>query len=575
MGTLDKMCEILPEQTENINGFAKILEAGLPDLGLAPPSLDQLVLGDLRRSRFGEIKAMLILGARDGAMPSRPNDSGLLSDLDRYTLEQDGLKLAKDTTAQLFEEEFLIYTNFSKPSEFLSVSYPTGELSGRAHSPARLLGRVRDLFPQLDNIPTDPLAHITSPHAVFSDMLLEINDTPAHPSVYGFFAQDEAFGKRMAHIKEGLGYEGLEQKLTAVSVKSLYNPHVYTSVSKLGRYIACPFSYFAQYNLRLKRRKIHELAAVDFGNIYHDILAKFGTILEELGPKGVADTPRVTELVGKAIDEVLQSESNHQLNSTGKYMHFAAKMRAISQNSALALANHLASGDFSVAYNEVAFGRGDSGGEFSLPPIEIELTENAKMLLEGRIDRVDIAAIDGTEYVKIIDYKSGRKQFSLEEVRHGLDMQLLIYLGAFIEKLATARGQNAAKAILPAAAFYFNLLNPLLDFDPKLEDSAHYAKKLMDAFKMSGLVLENDDVISAIQGDLSTFKGKNAAINAETFASLMQHVKNIAKQAGNAMLKGDIAISPYAHKGQAPCTYCDYHTICKFDKANQAGYRHL
>ncbi|MCL2236465.1 MAG: exodeoxyribonuclease V subunit gamma, partial [Defluviitaleaceae bacterium] len=399
MDTLDKMVEILGKQKETIADFAKILEAGIMDLGLAPPSLDQLVLGDLRRSRFGEVKALLILGAKEGAMPGKPNDAGLFSDEDReFLVSQGGLTLAKDTTAQIYEEEFLIYAGFSKPSEFLAISYPAGNLEGQGASPSRLLNRIYDLFPNLSQNDLEA----SSPQGAFSDMTLALGQSATsaetaclkHTQAYNFFVKHPDFTDKIAQMRASLNFT-YDAKLSAQSVKALYRPNIRTSASKLQRYAACPFSYFAEYNLRAKPRKIYDIANMDIGNIYHDILSRFGDILKRIGPDGARNENQVAELVEQAIDHVLESPVNYQFHSSGKYMHFAAKMREISKASTLALANHLSRGNFDLAYNEVAFGGQQTGGDVTLSPIEIELSKDAKMLLEGRIDRVDISKIGG------------------------------------------------------------------------------------------------------------------------------------------------------------------------------------
>ncbi|MCL2854935.1 MAG: PD-(D/E)XK nuclease family protein [Defluviitaleaceae bacterium] len=585
MDTLDKMVEILGGQKETIADFAKILEAGIMDLGLAPPSIDQLVLGDLRRSRFGEVKAMVILGAKDGAMPSRPNDAGLFSDEDRdFLVNNGGLTLAKDTTAQICEEEFLIYTGFSKPSHFLAIGYPAGNLEGQGANPSRLLQRIRDLFPGLGQHAME----ISSPQGVFGDMLLALGQSaistrPLHGDfihTYAHFSGDEYFGKKIDKMRAGLDF-AYDTKLSTESVKALYRPNVKTSISKLQRYVSCSFAYFAEYNLRAKPRKIHDVAAADMGNVYHDILAEFGHILKQLGSDCASDEKRVSELVEQVIDGVLDHPANYALRTSGKHMHFAHKMREISKASALALSNHLARGKFDIAYNEVAFGSQRDDGDITMPPIEIELSENAKMLLEGRIDRVDISQIDGAEYVKIIDYKSGAKKFSLDDVYHGLDMQLLMYLGAFIRQMAETQGETAAVKTLPAAALYFNLHNPLLSFDEKLTNPAMLKDELLKKFRMSGLVLDEEAVLTGLDSKNTVDMGERvekAKITAEGFAALLDHVSHLAKKAGQDILTGKISIYPYKYSNKSedktPCTYCDYHTICKFD-AGADAHRNL
>ncbi|MCL2170374.1 MAG: PD-(D/E)XK nuclease family protein, partial [Defluviitaleaceae bacterium] len=542
----------------------KIFEAGLPDLGLAPPSLDQLVMGDMRRTRFGTIKALIILGAKDGALPARPADAGLLSDDDRAALASGGLKLAMDSTAKINEEEFLIYANISKPTEFLAISFPAGDLEGKGANPARLVNRVRELFPELGV----PLPLISNKHKAFTDLTLALGKRAASGAkvephlldAYAYFAKDEEFSQKIAAMKGGLEFSNANHAL-----KKLGKRDIRTSVTRLQKYISCPFAYFAEFNLHAKKRKIHEVGALDMGNIYHDILSKFGEALKSLDAADAADEGKVADIISASVDAVFDDPSNEKLGSSGRYKHFASKMRLISQRSADALAKHLSDGKFSLTYNEVAFGVPQKDADYYLPPIEIELSDNAKMLLEGRIDRVDVGKLGGADYVKIIDYKSGRKQFSLEEVYYGLDMQLLVYLGAFVSQIATNRGEAAALKILPAAAFYFNLLNPLLDFDNKLTDPNTYKKKVLDTFKMSGIVLDDDEVQTAISQNADSYKKSSAQVPADTFARLLDHVMHLAKSAGEDILAGFIPISPYKHRANSPCTHCDYHPICKFD----------
>jgi len=538
-------------------------------------------MGDMRRTRFGDIKAMLVMGAKDGALPSRPSDDGLLSDDDRHILEDAGMKLAVGTVGKIYEEEFLIFANISKPSEFLSLSYPMGNLEGQAANPARLLSRVRELFPKISADNND-LLDFSNAQGAMTDLALALGkkanyDIPLpakHLQAYAYFAQSDEYADKIANMQKGMRFSQSHAKstLSKQSVQDIYKQGLRTSVSKLGRYISCPFAYFAQYNLAAKPRQIHDVAAVDMGNIYHDILSKFGETLKNLDAS--TDDARIEVAIDSVVDEVFASPANFQLRSSGRYMYFADKMRRISQSSALALTTHLSAGKFNVAYNEVAFDDMQKGEDYTLSPIEIDLSPSAKMLLQGRIDRVDIAAVSGADYVKIIDYKSGTKQFSLEEVYYGLDMQLLVYLGAFVSQVAEEKGESTAKKILPAAAFYFNLLNPLLDFDEKLEDEKSLKKGLLDKFKMSGIVMDDDEVLASV-GDASSYKKSSALIPAGTFAKLLNHVMKLAKQAGSSILAGDISISPHKLHKNTACSHCNYHPICKFDKDDQDAHRHL
>ena len=608
MATLDKLVEILGESHETIGNFAKILEEGMADLGLAPSSLDQLVVGDLRRSRFGELRALIVLGANEGLMPSRPETSGLLDDTDRSILAEDGMQLAKDYIAKIYEEEFLIYVNFAKPREYLAISYHNGDLDGGANTPTRVIERLTELFPEIsityvDEIPADSVAHIAAPQAVFGDMTanMSISNTNLLPSIYAdayeFFLNKPNYEAKLKNIKAAAAFSAQMQALSRDTTRGLYSRHMRTSVSKLERYINCPFSYFVEYNLAAKPRKLYEATAVDMGNIYHDILAQFGGMIQQIDAFNNIDESKVTEMVNTAIDATLNDPKNQILGSSGKYKHYAQRMRDISHISATVLAKHLQSGDFSLAFNEVAFSDfAKSEDGLSLGAIEIPL-DDISMLLDGRIDRVDMGEVDGDEYVKIIDYKSGQRRFSLSEVFHGLDMQLLIYLYAFIQKLSETRGQSFSRKILPAAAFYFNLLNPVVAFGQGFEgDDDAIKAEILHSFRMSGIVLEESGVIYAMDRDLDTdshiipvslkkastrdellLKKESGTISAKGFFALMDHVVDAAKKAGRDILSGHISAAPAKHRDKHPCRFCDYRSICKFDAADgqRGGYRHM
>lgn len=608
--TLDKLVEILGESNQSVADFAKIFEEGMTDLGLSPPSLDQLVVGDLRRSRFGELRALVVLGANEGMMPSRPEVSGLLDDSDRSTLASDGMNLAKDFVAKIYEEEFLIYSNFAKPKEYLAISFYNGDLEGGASAKSRIIERLTEIFPKIaitkiEDIPKNSVAHISSQRATFSDMVVNMRDgmqdiLPIYADAHDFFCNQPDFAEKLKDIGLAAEFSAQNDMLSKKTIRNLYGRRMRTSVSKLERYISCPFSYFVEYNLEAKPRKLYEATAVDMGNIYHDILSQFGEMIQQVSEVNSLGETKVSEMVETALNCTLENPKNQILDSSGKYKHYTQRLRDISRLSAEVLTKHLKSGDFALAFNEVAFSDfTKNNNSLTLGAIEIPLDESS-MLLDGRIDRVDIGEINGEEYVKIIDYKSGQHRFSLSEVFHGLDMQLLIYLYAFIQKLSEARGEGFTNKILPAAALYFNLLNPIVTYGEKFRDNPDAIKdEIMRNFKMSGIVLEESHVIYAMDKDLvseshilpvslkkgSTPQGlsvkkESTTIDMDGFYALMSHVVSIAQDAGRGILDGNIAVVPAKHKDKHPCKYCGYRSICKFDatlagSGGKAAYRHL
>jgi len=336
---------------------------------------------------------------------------------------------------------------------------------------------------------------------------------------------------------------------------------------------------------------------VDMGNIYHDILSQFGTMIQQVNDFGGLSESKIATMIDSAIEHTLTQPQNQILDSSGKYKHYAQRLRQISRISADVLAKHLKSGDFALAYNEVAFSDFvNSDDDLSFGAIEIPLDEDT-MRLDGRIDRIDIVQIDGEDYVKIIDYKSGQRRFLLSEAYHGLDMQLLIYLYAFIKKMSESCGSDSNK-IMPAAAFYFNLLNPIVTYGKNFDDNPDAIKdEILRNFRMSGILLENSSVIYAMDRNFEKesqiipvslkkgstpeeplLKKESATISEEGFIALMEHVVQTASKTGREIKSGNIAAQPAKHRDKHSCKYCGYRSICKFDTqeaAQRGGFRHM
>jgi len=595
--TFEKLVEILGDEVFTTAEFAKVMAAGFEgaELALAPPSLDQLLVGDMRRSRFGELKGLICLGAIEGAMPGPPTENGLISGDDRHAL-QDTVTLGADAEARILEEKFLIYAGFARPAEFLAISYPLGDLSGKANTPAVLLNRLTELFPSVkttfpDKInPANP-ANISSPAQTLNQLvrlMRQYTDSDEDlPEMYmdamAFLKGDPEYSRKLALIQDTVEFFGNPDNLSPKSIEKLYGGKIRASVSKIEKYIECPFSYFLRYNLNARRRKIYEVEPVDIGNIFHDILDDFakkmaGQKISELSEQKVSDIAQAS------VQAVLKAPGNEILTTSGRYAHFAARVQEISTASTLAMAEHLRRGDFSMAFNEVSFFDVDGMGA-----IDIEL-DDGTMSVEGRIDRDGIMEIDGDSFVKIIDYKSGMAAFSLAEVYHGIQLQLLIYLGAFIEKWQKIEGADFVGKILPAAVFYFNLANPMIEYSKKAgANSAALNEFLLREFKMSGIVLEDKDVVFAldrtIDGDSDIMpvglkkdgglKKTSMVISREGFDALIKHSLNKAKKCGDDIIAGRIPISPYILKNRHSCRFCNYRAICRFDGGTNEGLRRL
>ncbi len=599
---LEKMTEILGNTIMTAEEYTKIFDAGLSQmsLGVIPPSLDQIIVGDLRRSRIPEIKALFIIGATESALPSPFKETGLFNDDERSYLEKNhSVELMPSGFIKSYGEYFLIDTAFLKPREFLYLSYYLGGLDGKSFLPSPVIKRVKSIFSALSeqnvNGATEPDISAEFAYASLVSAIPSFIENAEIPDVYKDIysaLSDTKYYEKLKNILNNLHYADCELKLKTESVDKLYGRIIKSSVSRLERYIKCPFSYFAQYNLKAQKRRLYNIEGIDVGNLLHDILEEFSAnVIDGVNWRDMDDKETAT-LALQAVDNALCKEKNHIFAVSPQHRFFAQRAKNIAVSSISAIISHMKSGGFDFGFSEAVFsGNQKDPSDLNLGAIEIPLSDNVKMLLEGRIDRIDRLKINDSEYIKIIDYKSGTTAFSFPEVFYGLQLQLIVYLDAFITKYKQlAKTEN----IYPAAVLYFKLDNPIIDFE-KVSKADTPATALLKMFKMTGVVVNDIGIIKNID---TTFDSRSniipvgikssgvykklpleerplaeysSALTMEDFQKLMGFVREKSISAGREILTGEISAKPFKYGNISACAYCDYKAICRFDPIQNAA----
>lgn len=593
---LEKTVEIFGEEEMSSKDFAEILETGLLEstLGMIPPGADCVMVGDIERSRLPEIKALFVLGVNEGILPSPSEAQGIFSGQEREQLEGEGVELASGGKRHVFEEQYLIYRGLTKPSHFLFFGFAAGDLEGKALLPSRLIDKIQRLFPKLtiqtqenqvtlDNLGTEKIAFHSMGRLLRQKVAGE--EVPAFWSeLYGYFANQGAWKDRLAMLWQGILQEGQEDTLSGKMTKRLYGKTIQSSVSRLERFAACPFSYFVEYSLGAKPRKEFSVGIPDLGNLFHQVLDTFSKELQGEGRDWKTLTKEETEArVQNTVDILAPQLGNRVLMETAENQYLIKRLERISKRAVWTLVTHVQEGDFHLYSSEVGFGT-----EEGLPPIVFLLENGEKLVLRGKIDRVDVLDRNNKRYVKIIDYKSGNKEFQFRDIYYGLQLQLLLYMDAFLEK-----GMERGTEGIPGGVFYFRLQ------DPRIEATAEMtAQEIQDALlrslKMSGLVLDDEDLIMALDhgfmGEDGTMTparkspiipvslGKNGAYHQgtnvateEEYRRLMAFSGEKAKELAESMIKGNISKKPYRAGEKSPCNYCGYRGICCFDPEQGNG----
>lgn len=586
MEVFDQVVEVIGDERLSLEKFNEVLAIGLGEyqMGLIPASLDQVLVGSVERSKSHEIKALFVLGVNDGVFPVSVLDEGILTDRDREILRQKGMELAQDTRAKTFEEQFNIYTTLTTASNYLRISYPLADQEGSSMRPSSIIFRLRKLFPNIQEISNitkaraenEGIEMITSPAPTFNQLISilrkkreGIDIHPLWTDVYQWFAHNEDWKEKCKNALNGLTYINTIAPVNPEKTKKLYGTPMHASVSRLEKFAACPFAFFAQYGLKAKDRKILKLSAPDTGIFLHTIIDKFSKYMEEHEITWrTLDRELCDSAVSKIVDEQLLKSANSIFNSSQRYKYIAMRLKRVVFRAVWMIAEHIKRSSFEPIGYEIAFGEGES-----FPPIELELPSGDSIKLTGRIDRVDTLKSEEGTYLRIVDYKSGNKAFKLYDVYYGLQIQLITYLNAVLEN----GGKGIQKPVIPGGILYFKLDDPIIRAESSTSEE-EIETTIMKQLKMKGLLLADVKLIkemdNSIEGDSLIIParinkgdvlGRSSAASIQQFEMLRKHIRKLLTALGEEILGGDVSIKPYKKKRVTSCMYCNYASICQFD----------
>lgn len=580
---LDKIVEILGKEQVTLKQYSKILEAGLEQaqLGLVPPALDQIVIGDIERTRLKDIKILFLIGVNEGVIPRAIVNAGIISDMDKEHIENKGITLAPTTKQKTFEEYYNIYLSLLKPEHRLYLSLVRLDTDFKSLRPSMLIGQLRKLFPNIKiqkEKDTISLENIGLPKSTITPLIKVLREikkqdlTPLWKEVISWYYNESEWQNNIKHLINGLFHKNIIHDLTHDTVKQLYGKYLVNSVSRLEQYASCPFAHFIKYGLKTNERMMYELSIPDLGIIFHESIENYSKALKEqsLTWDEIASTTS-NKLAEEAVEKAVKTYGNHIFFSSAKNEYLIKKIERITKKTVEILQKHIQSGAFKPTDYEFAF----SSITEESKGLCIKISDEQIMQLTGRIDRVDQYETDDNIYLKIIDYKSGKKAFDISALYYGLQLQLFVYLNAAIEFTKT----NENKEVIPAGIFYYHIDDPILTV-PKHMSQEVIEEETLKNLKMDGLVLDDEKVIRLLdqtmdrQSKILPVKfNKNGELSAtsstashERFEKLQSFVQNKLIKIGQEITLGKIDIAPYSYKKQNSCNYCSYDSVCQFDK---------
>lgn len=580
INVLDEIVKIFRNENITINQYANILKQGLKasSLGKIPGTQDQVIMGDVDRSRSHKVDTIFIIGLNDGVYPSINKSEGFLGDEDREYLKKQGIELAKGTLENLYDDNFNIYKAFTTAERELHLSYSSADTEGGALRPSIYITKIKKMFPNLketsDVIVSD--YQITNQKATYDaliEKLAKIEESELEPEwkeIYKYFGNNEEWKIKLEKDLQGLNYTNIPQNIEKTTIEKLYGNVLRTSVSKLETYKKCPFSYFLKYGLNLKQKEELKIQNFDTGSFMHEVIDLFFNYVREENIE-LTELLDEEEKIRKIVNQIIETKldcGKYRFTATVKYKILIQRLEKMVTKALKYIVESLVYSDFNVEGTEVEF---SNGKEYK--PIEIALENGKRIEITGKIDRVDIAKTEDGNYLRIIDYKSSARNVDLNEVYAGVSIQLLTYLDAICEE----------KDLMPAGILYFNLIEK--NVNPKTKTEEAIEEEIRKQFKMKGLILADIEVMKMqdnnlkeggtsklIPAGISAKGGINkrdtSGVDEQEFEVLQKYIGKIIKEIGKEILEGKIELSPTNYKGKTPCRYCEYHAICGFDARN-------
>ena len=585
---------IFNNEKMTLEDLYKILITGLKNstLGKIPATQDQVIFGDVDRSRSHKVKAIFIIGLNDGFFPSINKEEGFFNDLDRELLKNNGIELANGTIEKLYEDNFNIYKAFTTAENKLFLSYVSSDIDGKSLRASSLLLKLKKILINLkekSDILDDDVYYIEK--NLYEELLLKINKMNNNHIkeektnfddlflLYRYFNNKKNYKKALNNNLNYIKFLKLPKKIKKENIQKLYGNKIMTSVSKLEMFKNCPYEYFLQYSLKLKEKEELKIRNIDTGSFMHEVIDLF---FQELKNKKISikeiDEYIIEKIINNIIDEKLQDSKNYIFSSTKKYTLLVKRLKRLIIKAVKYIIYSLNSSDFEILNTEISFD--EKKGHYK--PIMINLENGKKVEIMGKIDRVDLAKDEDNKYIRIIDYKSSVKDIDFSNINGGLQLQLITYLDAMCK----------IEDFIPAGILYFNLLEQIINSDKKLTEE-EIEEKIKNSFKMKGLILA--DVKVAVMQDnnlrpLTSSKiipaymdkfgnlspKKSSSLTREEFSRLQKFVNKTIKEISNEIFDGNIELKPYYKNKKTPCEYCNYKNICGFnDGIIKNEYRYI
>lgn len=560
LSVLSQLSALLKGNNITLKRYLELFKLALnaEDVGSIPHHLDEVQIADSIRVRIDGAKVVFLVGVNEGVFPKRHKETGFFSDSDRKRVRDAGIDMLTPASVMNQNEEYYLYNALCRATDKVYISYARNSSSGEAIIASKIVKRITQGLDisEINLSKEDGQALFGSDEAAFELLCKNFHtDSTLTSSLKEYFKnhKDEYYRRKLSLVEKGTAIN--DGSISPEQISRLYGETMMVSPSQIEKYHLCEFSHFCRYALNLKPIRAAEITAMDTGNAIHEVMERLLSdyTVSELS---LLDTNELSQMVEKLLREFLSLRIGDSENLDNRIKYSIMRLKSTIVPVIRYVIRELETSGFTPRDFELNIRRGSD-----IEPYMINSSNGKQIGVYGKVDRVDTLELEDKTLLRVIDYKSGTKDFVKSELDYGLNLQMFLYLFSILKNGKTRYNSN----ITPSGVLYMPAKKSEVNKKGAISEDA-LKKEIDKGYKMKGIVLEDEAVRRSQQYFSVSYE------DISEFSRLENKIEEIILKMADELMSGNLKVNPlYVGRENRACKFCDYHQICGFEEGDSCN----